>query len=152
MTSATATIVDATGSTVTLTIDEDGIEDNPTGPNSPPPSMFDDEVQRAIVKHGIPTREGDVGQDMGSYSNSFDVSGLCNITDKATLKAMAEKPQFTVSYPAGIITLTLIDSSTTTIYNEGSLAIIRAKFTHAGGLRKWFRYTITFGRFYGQTT
>jgi hypothetical protein len=151
MTSATATIVDATGSTVTLTIDEDGIEDNPSGPNSPPFSMVDDDVQRSMVKHGIPTREGDIGQDMGAFSTSFDVSGLCSLTDKATLKGMAEKPQFTVSYPAGIISLTLVNRDSATIYNEDGLAIIRARFQYVGGIHKWFRYTITLGRFYGQT-
>jgi hypothetical protein len=151
MPSATATIVDNSGSTVTLTIDEDGVEDNPTGPNSPPFSTLDDETQRAIVKHQIPTREGDIGQDMGAYSQTFDISGICNIADKATLKGMAQQTQFTAGYPAGIITLTLIDSSSVTVYNESDLAILKVKFTHIGGLRKWFRYTITFGRFSGQT-
>jgi hypothetical protein len=151
MTTATATIVDNTGSTVTLTIDLDGVEDSPTAPASPPPSTWDDDTQRAIVKHGIPTREGDIGQDMGSNSITFDLSGLCNLADKATLKAMAAKAQFTAGYPAGIITLTMANSASTTIYDESGIAILRARFHYVGGLHKMFRFTITFGRFYGQT-
>ena len=149
MGTATATLVDNNGTFATLTFSH--AETGAIQPTvSPTPSEWDEEGEREIVDHGIPTREGDIGQDMGAHSAVFSISGLCTIGDKAALEARWAVVQFTTDCPSGRITLTVTSSASITIFIKSDLAFVKYRFKNLAGRPKWVRYYLVFKQYTGQ--
>jgi hypothetical protein len=138
---ATCTIV-GLGADIELQI----IENAPSESDSPPPSAIDGQQKRALVIHEIPTREGDRGQDMGAYSRTIKVTGIGLSDVKDALDTLATLPQLD-SDGYGYLTVTLKDSSGTTLESYGGLALGTYSRTPRKGTRKWWNYVIDLTQF-----
>jgi len=118
---------------------------------TPPPSQMEESCERELADLPIPGKNRDIGQDMGTHSDEFTITGLCTWTDKEYLKTRFEAPQFTVSKPAGRFQLVLVGSDSMTYFNRTCLAMKNYRFRFVGGLLKFHRYWITFKCYYGQS-
>ena len=106
-----------------------------------PCRLYDEGIERAIVKHRIPTREGDVIQDMGSYAQEYNLEGLCTAGERTTLDSMAALVQVDAS-GHGIGALTITNDAGSTIISLTYLAIEGLSKKYAGGFPQRFSYIL----------
>jgi len=129
-----------------MQFDESGFE-----PQGNVPSEVGKEYRRELVKHPIPLLDRDIGQDMGAHSREYPISGLCKGDVRSGLEARFLVAQITASCPGGRWTITYVDREGNTILNQSGLAIEIYTWSWVAGMRAWFRYTLRFVEFQGQT-
>lgn len=144
MGTATTTISGTGFSTITLQINET----SPSESDSPPPRMVTVKRQRAMAKHRIPSREGDRGQDMGSYSPTVQVQGICLATQKGYMDTLAGLAQLDSS-GYGIVTVEEKNSAGTSLEKVDKLALEDYSESVVSGRPggKWYSYILNFTRF-----
>jgi len=143
-------LYDNAGTYATLTWEHEETGEEQTD-YTPPPSQMEESCERELADLPIPGKNRDIGQDMGTHSDEFTITGLCTQTDKEYLKTRFYATQFTVAYPAGRYRLKLRGSDYITYFDRNSLAMKNYRFLYVGGLVKYYRYWITFKCYYGQT-
>lgn|SRR4030043_652288 len=121
----------------------------------PTPDVFEVTYDKAIAIFPIPTLSYDKGQDMGMYSPTYRISGVCRNANKVKLENMAQLyPQFHSSYPNGRFQISYYDVTNTVNVSISSLvfrSLIVSEMagtmsTHIysgsdAGRGPWFRYT-----------
>jgi hypothetical protein len=148
---ATCSIIDLDGAlaTVQLVLDESNGQGHES--DSPTPSNLGRSMKRALVRHPIPNRSQDLGQDMGPYSEEYTVDGLSLQDVRDKLDAMFWADQFTTGHPAGRFRFIMTSSFPSTVEDRSDLAIESYSWRYVGGLKRWFRYNLKFVKFSGQT-
>jgi hypothetical protein len=143
MGTATTTISGTGFTTITLQLNET----TPSESDSPPPRMVNVVRKRAIAKHRIPSREGDRGQDMGSYSPTVQVQGRALAAEKAKFDTLAGMAQLDAS-GYGIVTVTE-SSAAGVLETVDKLALedYSAAVEPGRPAGKWFNYIVNFTRF-----
>ena len=101
------------------------------------------EIERAIVDHGVPEREGDLHQDMGAHSRHYEIEGLCTLTELGSLTTLAELSQIATN---GKATLTHTNEPGTTVWSVSQLAIRSLKVRYPSGHPLLFRFNMKFVR------
>lgn len=145
MGTATFTITDnETGTSVTLRLDDSGLDTLGGDTDSPPPSSIMPEYKRAIVIHSIPQLDFDVGQDMGMNALKFTISGLCQKTIRDQLVTWVQLAQYTTANPAGRMRVVALDRSGNTLENFPALAMESLVPTEIAGKPKWWKITVAF--------
>jgi hypothetical protein len=137
------TTITGGGASITLEINET----TPSESDSPPPQVFVKRV-RAIAKHRIPSSEGDLGQDMGSYSPTVQVTGIGLIDVDAALDALSQVVQLDGS-GAGVVTVESKNAAGATLKKVDKLALDDYSVGPVRGQPKWFSYIVNFTRFAG---
>jgi len=132
------------GGTVIFEHDESGRETW----DSPPPATQSREWERALVQHPIPSRDDDIGQDMGSYSRKLRLAGICMQTIKDQLENWASIAQFSEGSTAGLFSAHMTTRDGQTLYNLSGLAIKSFSWQPVPGRPKWFRFEILFVEFH----
>lgn len=150
---ATCTIMDLDGSLEQITLIQDtGDGQTVYDTYDPTPSGVECTRTRAIVKHPIPTLDRDIGQDMGAYSNEYPLSGLCRLSTRDKMNAMFQATQFTTTSPGGRFKVRLVkDDGVTVLFEKQGLAIRSFSYRALPGSPDWFRWSLIFVEFYGQT-
>jgi len=148
MPNASCTIQDLGGTgSIVFTLNES----SPQESASPTPSGLGKTYNRAIVQHPIPGLDRDIGQDMGAYSREYTIEGLSLQDVRDKLEAFFLLPQITVANPGGRFSVSMTTGGGVSIINQSGLTIKSWSWRYVGGLKRWFRYAITFVEFEGQT-
>lgn len=148
MGTATCTITDLETSTgITLELNESG----PNESKSPTPSNIGKSYKRALVQHEIPTLSCDIGQDMGANSREYPIDGISLQDVRDTLESFFLSTQFTAANPGGRFQVVMTSSGGSSVLNQSGLAIKTYSWKYVAGMPRWFRYTLMFVEFLGQT-
>jgi hypothetical protein len=128
-------------------------------PNMPlvmdlPCRLYQAAIERAIIIHRIPAREGDIGQDMGSYSREYNLEGLAltypktpgGTAEKDILDAMVSVVQLDSS-GVGIGTLQMSDEAGNTVISLFGLAIQKYTPRWVGGFPQRTYYVLKMVQF-----
>jgi len=105
-----------------------------------PCRLYQGGIERALIIHRIPAREGDKTQDMGSYSREYNLEGLAltyattpgGVAEKDVLDAMSSVVQVDSS-GLGIGVLTLTDAIGNTVISLTDLAVQKYTPRWVGG-------------------
>lgn len=106
----------------------------------PMPSQIQTRNKRATVVHPIPSRGSDRTQDMGKYSPSFMISGLCRSSQHANMVSQFNADQITTSYPSGRFQIVMSDYTGATTVDE--LCYVNFTWSYKAGSRTWIKYSI----------
>jgi hypothetical protein len=93
----------------------------------------------------------DIGQDMGAHSREYPIDGISLQDVRDTLESFFLLTQFTSAHPGGRFQVTMSSSGGTSIMNQSGLAMKAYSWKYVPGMPKWYRYTLLFVEFLGQT-
>lgn len=100
-------------------------------------------IDNAIVSHGVPERTGDLHQDQGSHSRTYEIEGICTIAELASLITMTETAQIATN---GKATLTVTDAPGSQVFIVSQLTITNLRFKWPSGGRLRNRFNMKFVR------
>ena len=107
-----------------------------------PAHLEEEATKRAIVKHRIPTKEGDIIQDMGSFAKEYTLDGLCTYSEKASLQMIADQVQVDDNGHGYLSIEMTQDNGYTLIVDLDYLTVESVAFKWTGGFPQKFSYTL----------
>jgi len=140
------TDLEAGGSTITMSFAETGAE-----PQGSVPDEVGKDFRRAIVRHPIPGLDRDIGQDMGASSREYPIGGLCKQDVRTALEGAFLVAQFTAANPGGRYKIKSVSAGGSTVLEQSGVVFDSYSWRYVAGRPNWFRYSLRFVEFQGQT-